>query len=69
MLKFLGALVKGFSALCLVLLFFVVLGLLVLLFKFAGVLALGFLCCVLAYVLIDEIWDAIKKSVGQSPEP
>lgn len=61
MLGFLGAVIKGFSALCLVLLFFVGIGLLVLLYKFAGVLALGFLCCVLAYVLIDEIWDAIKK--------
>ena len=43
MLGFLGAVIKGFTALCLVLLFFVGTGLLVLLYKFAGVLALGFL--------------------------
>lgn len=61
MLRVLGALAKGFTALCMVLLFFVFLGLLWLIGKFAGVLALGFLAFVLAYVLVCECWDAVKR--------
>ena len=61
MLGFLGVLTKSFIALCCVLLFLVALGIIALLFKFAGVIALGFLLCVLAYVLVCECWDALIR--------
>ena len=66
MLRFLGALAKGCIALCLVLLTLVGIGLVVLLYKFAGPIALGFLVCVLAYVLVDEAWNAVKKHWAKS---